>query len=88
MWILDIFKKHEKKNSREEALKRLDNMMSRRRDIIQKIPQDVFEKNSEEIKREVIRVISAKFNVPVERVKVDCQEEDGYVVIVTNINFK
>ncbi|MBT1247932.1 MULTISPECIES: trigger factor [unclassified Thermosipho (in: thermotogales)] len=88
MWILDIFKKHEKKNSREEALKRLDNMMSRRREIIQKIPQDVFEKNSEEIKKEVIRVISAKFNVPAERVKVDCQEEDGYVVIVTNINFK
>ncbi|OOC36803.1 trigger factor [Thermosipho melanesiensis] len=86
--MLDIFKKHDKKNSREEALKRLENVMSRRREIVQRIPHEVFEKSSEEIKQEVVKIVSSKFNVPIERVKVDCQEEDGYVVIVTNINFK
>ena len=89
MWLLDIFKKNSRKhNSKEEALKRLENMMSRRRETVHKIPVENFSKNSEEIKKEVVKVVSQKFNVPLERVKVDCQEQDGYVIMVTNINFK
>lgn len=88
MWLLEIFKKHDKKKPRDEALERLENIVSRRREIVHKVPTEVFMKSSEEIKNEVVRVIASKFNVPAERVKVDCQEENGYVVIVTNINFK
>ncbi|ACJ76310.1 hypothetical protein H17ap60334_06826 [Thermosipho africanus H17ap60334] len=88
MWLLDVFKRSEKRKPRDEALERLESIVSRRKEITHKIPVEVFSKNSEEIKKEVVQIISRKFNVPVERVKVDCQEEDGYVVIVTNINFK
>ncbi|SHH21335.1 trigger factor [Thermosipho atlanticus] len=89
MWLLDIFKKNSRKHhSKDEALKRLENMISRRREITHKVPIENFSKNSEEIKKELVKVVSEKFHVPLERVKVDCQEQDGYVIIVTNINFK
>ncbi|QTA37891.1 trigger factor [Thermosipho ferrireducens] len=88
MWLLDIFKKRKRKNSKEEALERLENIISRRREPIKKIPIDEFESNSEEIKKAVVNMVAEKFNVPHERVKVDCQEQDGYVIIVTNINFR
>ncbi|MBO8160255.1 MAG: trigger factor [Thermosipho sp. (in: Bacteria)] len=89
MWLLDIFKKGNKKqHSKDEALKRLESMISRRRETVHKIPIENFSKNSEEIKEELIKIVSEKFHVPFERVKVDCQEQDGYVIIVTNINFK
>lgn len=92
MWIIDIFKKKKKskhiKTPKEEAAERLETMLSRRREIVKMIPLEEFEANKEEIKYAVIETISKKFNIPPERVKVDYHEQNGYVVIVTNVNFK
>lgn len=91
MWIIDIFKKKKQKNTKspkEEAAERLETMLTRRRDIVKMIPIEEFEANSEEIKYAVIETISRKFNIPPEKVKVDYHEQNGYVVIVTNVNFK
>ncbi len=92
MWIIDIFKKDKKKSRgklpKEEAAERLENMLTRRREIVSRIPVEEFETNSEEIKRAVVETISRKLNLPPEKVKVDYQEENGYIVIVTNVNFK
>uniref|UniRef100_A0A7C5Y6X4 Trigger factor n=1 Tax=Fervidobacterium nodosum TaxID=2424 RepID=A0A7C5Y6X4_9BACT len=91
MWIIDIFKKKKQKNTKspkEEAAERLETMLTRRRDIVKMIPIEEFEANSEEIKYAVIETIARKFNIPPEKVKVDYHEQNGYVVIVTNVNFK
>ncbi len=92
MWIVDIFKKDKNKSKsklpKEEAAERLENMLTRRREIVSRIPVEEFETNSEEIKRAVVETISQKLNLPPEKVKVDYQEENGYIVIVTNVNFK
>ncbi|KAF2961859.1 trigger factor [Fervidobacterium sp. 2310opik-2] len=91
MWIIDIFKKKKHKNiksPKEEAAERLETMLTRRREIVRMIPVEEFEANSEEIKYAVIETIARKFNIPPEKVKVDYHEQNGYVVIVTNVNFK
>ncbi|HCL98414.1 MAG TPA: trigger factor [Fervidobacterium sp.] len=93
MWIVDIFKRKNRqhkqtKSPKEEAAERLETMLSRRREIVKMIPVEEFEANSEEIKYAVIETLSRKFNIPPEKVRVDYHEQNGYVVIVTNVNFK
>lgn len=92
MWFVDIFKKKNRqkhtKTPKEEAAERLETMLSRRREIVRTIPLEEFQANKEEIKFAVVETISKKFNIPPERVKVDYHEQNGYVVIVTNVNFK
>ncbi|MEJ5256978.1 MAG: trigger factor [Fervidobacterium sp.] len=91
MWIVDIFKKKKHKNTKspkEEAAERLQTMLTRRREFVQRIPIEEFQANSEEIKYAVIETISRRFNIPPEKVRVDYHEQNGYVVIVTNVNFK
>ncbi len=81
-----------KKKSREEALTRLKSIVgSRRKEMSMRemvIPKSEFEKNSERIKERITAWVSETFNVDRSRVKVEFEEREGHVIIITNVFFQ
>ena len=46
-----------------------------------------FERNSETIKERITAWVSETFNVDRSRVKVEFEEREGHVIIITNVSF-
>jgi septum formation topological specificity factor MinE len=51
------------------------------------IPKEQFEKNSEEIRAKITAWVSETFNVDRNKVKVEFEEREGHVIIITNVSF-
>jgi len=85
-----FMRRRKKKGSRTEAKERLENMLSTRRRVVP-ISNFIDEKhfrNSVNEMENVVRELAAKyFNVAKHNVRVECEEHNGYVVIITNITF-
>ncbi len=86
------FFRRKKKGSREEAKKRLQTIISssRRESLSMQnmvIPKEQFEKNSEVIKEKITAWVSETFNVDRSRVRVEFEEREGHVIIITNVSF-
>ena len=87
------FFRRKKRGSREEAKKRLQTIISssRRESLSMQnmvIPKEQFEKNSEVIKEKITAWVSETFNVDRSRVKVEFEEREGHVIIITNVSFQ
>ncbi len=85
-------RKKKKKGSREDAKKRLETMMSttRRENLNMQnmiIPKEEFERNSEAIKEKITSWVSETFNVDRSKVKVEFEEREGHIIIITNVLF-
>ena len=86
------FFRKKKKGSREDAKKRLNTMISttRRESLSMQnmvIPKEEFEKNSEAIKEKITSWVSETFNVDKSKVKVEFEEREGHIIIITNVLF-
>ncbi|GEM_PF-577176 len=86
------FFRRKKKGSREDAKKRLNTMISttRRESLSMQnmvIPKEEFEKNSEVIKERIASWVSETFNVDKSKVKVEFEEREGHIIIITNVLF-
>ena len=85
------FFRRKKKKSREDAVARLKTIVgTRRREVsVQNmvISKEEFEKNSERIKERIKSWVSETFNVDRARVKVEFEEREGHVIIITNVSF-
>ena len=87
------FFRRKKRGSREEAKKRLQTIISssRRESLSMQnmvIPKEQFEKNSEVIKEKITAWVSETFNVDRSRVRVEFEEREGHVIIITNVSFQ
>lgn len=87
------FFRRKRKGSREEAKKRLQTIISssRRESLSMQnmvIPKEQFEKNSEVIKEKITAWVSETFNVDRSRVRVEFEEREGHVIIITNVSFQ
>ena len=87
-----FWRRKKKESSRETAKKRLERLIStsRRREIgIQEIiPEDKFSENSEKIKERIVSWIVETFNVDRNKVKVEFEERNGHVIIITNVSLE
>ena len=86
------FFRRKKKGSREDARKRLNTMISttRRESLSMQnmvIPKEEFEKNSEVIKERITSWVSETFNIDRSKVKVEFEEREGHIIIITNVLF-
>ncbi|AEH50367.1 cell division topological specificity factor MinE [Pseudothermotoga thermarum] len=90
MWLFGLFKRRKKEKSRETAYKRLEAILQRRRPVAvtEIVPKSEFEENSEKIKEKIISWVSDTFKVDPQKVKVDFEEHNGYIVIITNVMFE
>jgi len=81
-----------KKKSRETAKKRLEQIVGttkrRQMNITEIIPKEILDKNSDKIKERIASWLSETFNVEKEKIKIDLEEREGHVVIITNVFFK
>ncbi len=86
LWFL------KKRNSREEARKRLQNIVGSRRNEVNirsgAIPLKEFVGNEMKIKKDIIKWAVETFKVDESRIKVEFQEREGYVIIITNVSFQ
>ncbi len=80
-----------KKKSREDAVTRLKSIVgTRRREMSvgeMVISKKEFERNSERIKERITAWVSETFNVDKSRVRVEFEEREGHVIIITNVSF-
>jgi septum formation topological specificity factor MinE len=91
MWFFGLFSRRKKREkSRDTAYKRLEAILERRRpvSVTEIIPKAEFEENSEKIKEKIVTWVSDTFKVSPERVKVEFEEHNGYIVIITNVMFE
>ncbi len=90
MWFFGLFKRRKREKSRETAYRRLETILERRRPVAvtEVIPKSEFEENSEKIKQRIVDWVSDTFKVDPGKVKVDFEEHNGYIVIITNVMFE
>jgi len=81
-----------REKSRETAKKRLEQIVgsTKRRHVgvEEIIPRELIEKNSDKIKERITAWLSETFNVEKNKIKVDFEEREGHVVIITNVFFE
>jgi len=87
-----FWRRKKKESSGETARKRLERLIStsRRKEIgIQEIiPEDKFNENSEKIKERIVSWVVETFNVDRNKVKVEFEERNGHVIIITNVSLE
>ncbi len=90
VWFFGLFKRRKRERSRETAYKRLETILERRRPVAvtEIVPKNEFEENSEKIKQRIVDWVSDTFKVERDRVKVEFEEHNGYIVIITNVLFE
>ncbi len=80
-----------KKKSREEAKKRLQTIVSTRRETLPKASVYTFRgsrSGSEALKKRVISWAMETFNVDKDKVRVELEEGEGHVIIITNVSLR
>ncbi|MCD6449299.1 MAG: hypothetical protein J7L34_02160 [Thermotogaceae bacterium] len=92
-WFLKFLKKKERpEEKRNEIKKRLQTVVESRRKEIEEykfaIPVERFNKDPEEIRRNIIRWAVETFNVDKRRIKVELQEKENQVIIITNVSLR
>ncbi len=94
MGFFDFFKRKKgdiKDSARESAKERLDTLVGSGRRFVYRIDEfenkEDLDKKTEEIKRKIQQEASELFKTDVDKVKIVVEEHNGYVIIITNINF-
>lgn len=95
MGFFDFLKrKKDVKNdsARESAKERLDTLVGGGRRFVYRIDEfenrEDMEKKTEEIKKKIQQEASELFKTDADKVKIVVEEHNGYVIIITNINFE
>jgi len=90
MWFGFFRRRKKREKSRETACKRLESILERRRSVAvtEIVSKAEFEENSEKIRQRIVTWVSDAFKVEKERVKVEFEEHNGYIVIITNVLFE
>ena len=85
LWFL------KRRRSGDEARERLKRIVGQGRSVSVRsgaIPVKEFKANAQRIKEEVMRWAVRTFKVDESKVKVEFQEKEGYVIIITNVSFQ
>ncbi len=96
MSFFDFFKKKSVKASndsaRDSAKERLEMLVGNGRRFVYKIDdftdKEDLAKKTEEIKEKIKQEASELFKTDADKVKIVVEEHNGYVIIITNINFE
>lgn len=81
-----------KETARESAKERLDTLVGSGRRFVYRIDEFEdkadLERKTEEIKRKIQQEALELFKTDAEKIKIVVEEHNGYVIIITNINFE
>jgi septum formation topological specificity factor MinE len=95
MGFFDFFRRKKddtKDSARESAKERLDTLVGGGRRFIYRIDEfenkEDLDKKTEEIKLKIQQEASELFKTDMDKVKIVVEEHNGYVIIITNINFE
>jgi len=87
----DDSKDSTKDSARDSAKERLEMLVGNGRRFVYKIDdftdKEDLAKKTEEIKEKIRQEASELFNTEADKVKIVVEEHNGYVIIITNINF-
>ncbi len=92
-WFLKFLKKKEPpEEKRNEIKKRLQTVVESRRKEIEEyqfaIPVEKFNKDPDEIRKNIVRWAVETFNVDRKRIKVELQKKENQVIIITNVSLR
>jgi cell division topological specificity factor len=86
-----LFRKKKKvEGSRKEAKDRLESITGGRRysvPVREVIPQELLQSSGKDMIHQIKSYVADKYKVKEENVKVQLEEHNGYVVIITNVVF-
>ncbi|HEU24464.1 MAG: hypothetical protein C0176_00135 [Mesoaciditoga sp.] len=96
MGFFDFFKKRkedtDKESARESAKERLGTLVGSGRRLVYRIDEFEdradLERKTEEIKKKIQQEALELFKTDADKIKIVVEEHNGYVIIITNINFE
>ncbi|HHF08275.1 MAG: cell division topological specificity factor MinE [Thermotogae bacterium] len=83
-------RKKKDRGSRKEAKDRLQAIVAGRRHSVpvrEVIPAEVFKNSEQDVVKQIKSYVAERFMVNEENVRVQFEEHNGYVVIITNVVF-
>ena len=90
MMFFGLFRRKKKAQSRKEAKDRLDSIVTGRRRSVpvqEVIPAELLKSGETDVVTQIKGYVAQRFKVKEENVKVQFEEHNGYVVIITNVVF-